>query len=75
MIIGNLMTYGLRMKVNSAVLQSLLPLPLSRDDIHTLVAIPLCCVLFALGALGIEWLGLKLLLAQEKVRSGGGGLG
>lgn len=67
MIIGNLMTYGLRMRVNRAVLQSVLPLPLSRDDVITLVAIPGSCVLFALGALLVEWLGLRMLLAQEKV--------
>lgn len=67
MIIGNLMTYGLRMRVNRAVLQSVLPLPLSRDDIFTLLAIPGSCVLFAVGALLIEWVGLRLLLAQEKV--------
>jgi hypothetical protein len=73
MIIGNLMTYGLRMRVNRAVLQSVLPLPLSMDDVTTLLAIPGSCVLFALGALLVEWLGLKMLLAQEKVRVGAGG--
>jgi hypothetical protein len=71
MIIGNLMTYGLRMQVNRALLQSVLPLPLSWDDGTTLAAIPGSCILFALGALLIEWVGLSLLLAQEKVRGGG----
>jgi hypothetical protein len=33
MIIGNLMTYDLRMHVNRTVLQSVLPLPLGTDDI------------------------------------------
>ncbi len=68
MILGNLMTYGLRMRVNRAVLQSVLPLPLSTDDILTLAALPGSCVLFAVGALLIEWLGLRLLRGQEKVR-------
>jgi hypothetical protein len=70
MIIGNLMTYGLRMQVNRALLQSVLPLPLSWDDGTTLAAIPGSCIVFALGALLIEWLGLRLLLAQEKVSWG-----
>ena len=61
------MTYGLRMRVNRTVMQSVLPLPLSTDDILTLVAIPGSCVLFAVGALLVEWLGLRLLRAQEKV--------
>jgi hypothetical protein len=32
-----------------------------------LAAIPGSCIVFALGALLIEWVGLRLLLSQEKV--------
>lgn len=71
MIIGNLLTYGLRLKVNRELLQSVLPLPLSSDDLATLAAIPGSCLVFALGALLVEWLGLRLLRAQERVRDGG----
>lgn len=67
MIINNLLTYGLRMRVNQAVLGSLLLLPLARDDVITLLAIPLSGLLFALVALLIEKLGLMLLRSQEKV--------
>jgi len=71
MIIGNLMTYGLRLKFNRSVMQAMLPTLMSRDDVITLLAIPLTCLLFALGALCIERLGLWTLLAQEKVREEG----
>lgn len=70
MIIGNLLTYGLRLKVNKDLLQSVLPFPLSPDDLATLAAIPGSCLLFALVALLIEWLGLRLLRAQEKLLQG-----
>lgn len=71
MIIDNLMTYGLRLKFNQSVMQAMLPTLMSRDDVITLLATPLTCLLFALGALCIERLGLWMLLTQEQVGAGG----
>jgi hypothetical protein len=70
MIINNMLTYGLRLQINRALLQTLLTSSFGRDDAVTLAAVP-CMALFALAAGLIELLGLRLLLQQEKVRAGG----